>query len=237
LLLLLLLLFDVEVADSEGGFSFKPSSSPNHFFATFRTGLSAGVFALVSLLAETALPLGSNPHDFFGFTALGLITAGFCELALVVSGDAPFRETLHQRFLSLATSLKSGASALESREADECKGADRASDFDEVLFVAGLIGFLLCSTVFFSTVFFSRVLFLENQPAFLGIGASNPWSRSLVSASTSEKSGPSLGSECHFGNRKAGILRAGSEIRSSRLALPVAASLELDSVSRSRSAG
>jgi len=161
---------------------------------------------------------------------------------LVVSGDAPFRETLHQRFLSLATSLKSGASALESREADDCKDADRASDFDEVLFVAGLIGFLLCSTVFFSTVlfstvFFSRVLFLENQPAFLGIGASNPWSRSLVSASTSEKSGPSLGSECHFGNRKLGILRFGSEIRGRRLALPIAASLELVSVSRSCSAG
>ena len=151
---------------------------------------------------------------------------------MVVSGDAPFRETLHQRFLSLATSLKSGASALESREADDCKGADRASDFDEVLFVARLIGFLLCSAVLFSTV-----LFLENQLAFLGIGASNPWSRSLVSASTSEKSGPSLGSECHFGNRKAGILRAGSEIRGRRLALLVADSLELDSVSRYCSSG
>jgi len=77
LLLLALLLFDVEVAGSDGGFSFKPSSSPNHFFATFRTGLSTGVFALVSLLAETALPLGSNPHDFFGFTVLELVTAGF----------------------------------------------------------------------------------------------------------------------------------------------------------------
>ena len=152
---------------------------------------------------------------------------------MVVSGNAPFRERLHQRFLSLATSLKSGASALESREADDCKGADRASDFDEVLFVAGLIGFLLCSAVLFSTVLFSRVLFLENQPAFLGIGASNPWSRSLVSASTSEKSGPSLGSECHFGNRKLGILRFGSDIRGRRLALFVTASLEIDSVFRS----
>ena len=70
LLLLALLLFDAEVADSEGGFSFKPSSIPNHFFVTFLAGLSAGVFALVSPLVETVLLLGSNPQDFFGFTAL-----------------------------------------------------------------------------------------------------------------------------------------------------------------------
>ena len=87
LLLLALLLFDVEVAGSDGGFSFKPSSSPNHFFVTFLAGLSAGVFTLVSLLVETVLLLGSNPQDFFGFTAFefSLSPELFCidELAAV----------------------------------------------------------------------------------------------------------------------------------------------------------